>query len=96
MTNTPVGSPLPPTSRPLRLPAVAIGLFILSPLLMIFGGLTVLGTAQATYDLAKMPTMVGTVMFWVGVAALMTALVLAGARAIAQQQMERLQGIDPR
>ncbi|MFC5125287.1 hypothetical protein ACFPRL_18485 [Pseudoclavibacter helvolus] len=48
------------------------------------------GTTLATYDLAKTSTMVGTVMFLVGLATLMVAFVLVGVRSAAQQQLDVL------
>ena len=63
---------------------------MLAPLSMLFGGLTVLGTSQNTFNLANTPTLVGTVMFLVGLAALMVAFVLVGVRSAAQQQLDAL------
>lgn len=73
-----------------RLHWLTVAFFIVSPLLLVFGGLTVAGTTLATYDLAKTPTMVGTVMFLVGLATLMVACVLVGVRSAAQQQLDVL------
>lgn len=73
-----------------RLHWLAVAFFILSPLLIVFGGLTAMGTTLLTFDLAKTPTMVGTVMFLFGLATLMVAFVLVGVRSAAQQQLDVL------
>lgn len=80
------------TAPRLRVPTIAVTLLVLAPFLLLFGYLTMVGTSQGTYDLSRTPTMVGTVMFWVGVASLMTGLALVGVRAIAQQQLDVLLG----
>ncbi|PPF45493.1 hypothetical protein C5B85_07960 [Pseudoclavibacter sp. AY1F1] len=74
----------------IRLHWLAVAFFILSPLLIVFGGLTAMGTTLLTFDLAKTPTMLGTVMFLVGLATLMVAFVLVGVRSAAQQQLDVL------
>ena len=59
----------PPTAAPharVRLHWLAVAFFVLAPLSMLFGGLTVLGTAQHAFNLANTPTLVGTVMFLAG------------------------------
>lgn len=85
---------LEPTAVPghprVRLHWLAVAFFIASPLLIVFGGLTAAGTTLATFDLAKTPTMLGTVMFLVGLATLMVAFVLVGVRSAAQQQLDAL------
>ncbi|WP_371030020.1 hypothetical protein [Pseudoclavibacter sp. JSM 162008] len=73
-----------------RLHWLAVAFSTVAPLLMLFGGLTVAGTTRATFDLAETPTMVGTVMFLVGLAMLMVAFVLVGVRSAAQQQLDLL------
>lgn len=73
-----------------RLHWLAVTFFIVSPLLIVFGGLTAMGTTGVTFDLARTPTMWGTVMFLVGLATLMVAFVLVGVRSAAQQQLDAL------
>ena len=83
----------PPTAAPharVRLHWLAVAFFVLAPLSMLFGGLTVLGMSQHTFNLANTPTLVGTVMFLAGLAALMVAFVLVGVRSAAQQQLDIL------
>ena len=74
----------------MRLHWIAGVFFVLAPLSMLFGGLTVLGTAQHAFNLANTPTLVGTVMFLAGLAALSVAFVLVGVRSAAQQQLDIL------
>ena len=83
----------PPSTAPqarVRLHWIAGVFFVLAPLSMLFGGLTVLGTSQHTFNLAYTPTLVGTVMFLAGLAALSVAFVLVGVRSAAQQQLDIL------
>ncbi|QJW37939.1 hypothetical protein [Cellulosimicrobium protaetiae] len=74
----------------LPLPGVATALFVLAPLLAVPGALTFLGSSSSTYDATRLSAVVGIALFWVGVAALMSALVLAGVRSIAQRQLDVL------
>lgn len=90
MTNT---SPKPATddSSQVRLPGIAIGLFVISPVLMIAGWVIVMGTSYADYfERAATQATLGTVIFSTGVLFLVAALILEGVRAIAQRQLELL------
>ena len=60
------------------LPGVAVLLFIAGPIMIVLGAL--LGSASPAV----------TVVFWTGIAALMSALILEGVRSVAQQQLHIL------
>lgn len=80
-------------SPQVRLPGIAIGLFILSPVLMLLGWLIVMGSSYADYfERAATQATLGTVIFFTGVLLLVAALVLEGVRGIAQRQLELLRG----
>ncbi|SJM52172.1 hypothetical protein FM112_02430 [Gulosibacter sp. 10] len=65
-----------------------MALFVVSPFLLLIGGITVLSTVSRDYfERAMTQCMVGSGMLMLGVAALMTAIVLAGMRTMAQQQL---------
>ncbi|SDB93879.1 hypothetical protein SAMN05216410_1060 [Sanguibacter gelidistatuariae] len=78
-------------SSRIRLPGVATGLFVVSPVLLLFGWQILMGTSSRRFfDGAPFQASLGTVMLLVGVASLLTALVLVGVRAVAQQQVDVL------
>lgn len=78
-------------SSRLRLPRVATGLFVVSPVLLLFGWQILMGTSSRRFfGGAPFQASLGTAMLLVGVASLLTALVLVGVRAIAQQQVDVL------
>jgi len=93
MTN-PTVSPSAPTpgtgalAQRIPMPGVAVFFFFASPVLLLFGGFLARVNAGVTFDWAVFQTMLGTVMFWVGVAALMSAIVIAAVRTIAQQHLD--------
>ena len=71
------------------LPGIAILLFIAGPVLIVLGLFLAQPEAQLLSTNADLP-FVGTVMFWIGVAALVIAVILEGVRAIAQQHLMAL------
>lgn len=85
--------PAPQDAHPalIRFPRVATALLSLSPFLLLFGWLTVMGTGSRGYfDRAPTQAMLGSGMLLIGVMALLAALTLVGVRAIAQQQIDIL------
>ena len=75
----------------IRFPGVATALLSLSPFLLLFGWLTVMGTGSRGYfDRAPTQAMLGSGMILIGVMTLVAALTLVGVRAIAQQQIDIL------
>lgn len=92
MTNTsPTPAPAPTDSPQVRLPGIAIGMFIVAPVLMLLGWLIVMGSGYADYfERAATQATLGTVVFFTGVVLLVAALVLEGVRGIAQRQLDLL------
>lgn len=89
MTNTPLPTPASSPSSQIRLPRIATGLFVVSPLLLFVGVMTAFSTApREHFERAVNQTTLGTVMIVVALMGLLTACVLAGMRAIAQQQLD--------
>lgn len=89
MTSPSSPSAASPPSSQIRLPRIATGLFIVSPILLFIGFMTAFSTQSRDYfERAVNQTTVGTVMLVVGIACLLTALVLVGIRAIAQQHLD--------
>ena len=88
--------PLPPAPAHIKLPGIASGLFFAAPLLLLIGGF--LGTihGDGVIDFQVFQTRLGTVLFWIGIASLMTGFILVGVRAIAQQQLDVLRGVNRR
>lgn len=80
----------PSTPRRVLLPGAAILLFIAAPILLPLGALLVSANESGTEHLEVTLTLMGTVAFWIGVAALIGAVILEGVRSIAQQQLEIL------
>jgi len=68
----------PQDSPRVLLPGVAVLLFIAGPIMIVLGALLDSVSPAAT------------VVFWTGIAALMSALILEGVRSIAQQQLDKL------
>lgn len=87
MTNAQPDSTPASDSRQVYLPAAGVLLFIAAPILLVIGGFFVGVNIGSETDAAVSMTMIGTVMFWTGVAALVGALVIDGVRSIAQQQL---------
>ena len=69
------------------LPGVALLLFVAGPVLIGIGGYLGLKHAALTADWALSLARLGSVLFWVGIAALLSALILEGVRSVAQQQL---------
>jgi hypothetical protein len=63
---------------------------MVSPFMLLIGGFLVQVTAGRTQDWAIFQSALGTAIFWVAVAFLMTATILVGVRSIAQQQLDIL------
>ena len=78
----------PQQSPRVLLPGVALLLFVAGPLLIGIGGYLGLKHAALTADWALSLARLGSVLFWVGVAALLSALILEGVRSVAQQQLQ--------
>jgi hypothetical protein len=91
MTNSPI--PAKTTPSRILLPPLAIGLFIASVPLVLFGGFLATVHGDSTLDFAIFQTRLGTVAFWVGIGFVLTGFVLDGTRHIAQQQVDILQKI---
>ncbi len=72
------------------LPGVAMLLFVVGPVLIGVGGYLGWNHAALTADWAVSLALLGSVLFWVGIAALMSALILEGVRSVAQQQLQLL------
>ena len=88
MTNSPLpGMPQPSSSR-VRLPGFTAGFFIAAPFFMVLGALLVGLNAKLPYDWTIFPTVIGSVVFAAGLTFLITAFVMVGTRAIAQQQVD--------
>ena len=84
-------NPTVPTTSPtprILMPAIAIVLFFVSPFLLLFGGFLGQVNAGRPADWAIFQTMLGTVMFWIGVVSLMSAIIIAAVRSIAQQHLD--------
>lgn len=90
MTNPPIPDTSEPTATRLRLPGVASVFFTVSPFLLLFGGFLGQVNASVTASYGVFQTQLGSAIFLVGLAFLMTAIVLVGVRAIAQQQLDIL------
>jgi hypothetical protein len=88
MTNSPEGSA--PLSPSVKLPGVAILLFIAGPVLVVVGLFLASGNAFLRDDRGADLTQLGTVLFWIGVAGIIIAVVLEGVRSIAEQQVHIL------
>ena len=80
----------PSESPRVLLPGVAVLLFVVGPLAMAIGGYLAFENASITADCAASLTLLGFVIFGVGVVALMSALILEGVRSVAQQQLHLL------
>ena len=79
------------SSARLRLPGFVVALYVLSPILLLLGAVNFLATEPRDYlERAATQATVGIVMFLVGLALLLAALVLTGVRSIAQQQLDLL------
>jgi hypothetical protein len=90
MTNSPL-EPVSEAQAPLiRLPRLATGLLIISLLLLMFGGLTYIGTAYSGYNIDLFQTKLGIGIFCTGALFLAIGLVLVGVRSIAQQVVDAL------
>ena len=70
------------------LPGVALLLFVAGPVLIGVGGYLGWKHADLTADWAISLARLGSVLFWVGIAALLSALILEGVRSVAQQQLQ--------
>jgi hypothetical protein len=90
MTNPPVPENSEPATTRLRLPGVASVFFTVSPFMLLFGGFLGQVNASRTQDWAVFQTQLGSAIFLLAIAFLMTATVLVGVRAIAQQQVDIL------
>ena len=80
----------PTSPSRIHLPTFAAWLMGSSPFLLLFGGFLAQVNADRDVDWAIFQTMLGTAIFWIGVTALMSGLVLVGVRSIAQQQLDLL------
>lgn len=77
-----------PLSTRIYLPGIAGFFFGASPFLLLIGGFLSRVNAHLSFDWAVTMTLVGTLGFWAGVLMLSIALILAGVRSIAQQQLD--------
>ena len=89
MTNQPQ-YPSDPQSTRVQLPGVAGFFFGASPFLLLIGGFLARVNAHLSFDWAVTMTLIGSVAFGVGAAMLSIAVILAGVRSIAQQQVDIL------
>jgi len=74
----------------IRAPGITAALFIVTPFLMLFGGFLHWVNLGKAFDWAIFQTMLGTALFWIGVAGFLTAVLLAGVRAMLQRQTDVL------
>jgi len=90
VTNTPVQPPVPSADTHIGAPGITTALFVVTPFLILFGGFLHWVNLGKTFDWAIFQTMLGTALFWVGVAGFLTAVLLAGVRAMLQRQTDVL------
>lgn len=75
----------------IRLPGVAVALFVVSVLLIVVGALTLLGTSSRSFfENAPTQASIGALMLIAGALTLVGGFVLVGVRSIAQQQVDAL------
>jgi len=88
MTNPPVQR----NSEPARIktPGVASVFFVISPFMLLLGGFLAQVNASVTASYGVFQTQLGSAIFLVGIAFLVTAIVLVGVRSVAQQQLDIL------
>ena len=72
------------------LPGVAVLLFLAAPILVLLGAFLTVANPHYDGDWVDALPLIGTIMIWAGVAALMCALILEGVRSVAQQQVQLL------
>jgi len=80
----------PSESPRIYLPGVAILLFLATPILLLLGAFLTVAKPNDVGDWVDALPLIGTIMIWAGVAALMCALILEGVRSVAQQQLSIL------
>lgn len=91
MTNRSAADGSPAEVARIRLPGVAVALFVASVLLIVVGALTLLGTSSRSFfENAPTQASTGALLLITGVLALVGGLVLVGVRSIAQQQVDAL------
>lgn len=91
-----VANPVPDQTQPyIRLPDIASFLFFVSLIPFLLGGAVVLGSrGRGFFEGAPTQAMLGTMLLLVGVAFVLTGLVLIGMRSIAQQQVDALSHLE--
>ena len=75
---------------------IASTLFVIAPILILFGGFLALVHGGGERDFEIFQTKLGTAAFWIGMTFMITGFILVGVRAIAQQQLDVLRGVNRR
>lgn len=79
------------SSPRVRLPGIAVGLFVVAVILIVVGLLTLYGTSSRSFfENAPTQASLGAIMLLVGAGALLGGLVLVGVRAMLQQHVDLL------
>lgn len=91
-----VANPVPDQMLPyIRLPGIASFLFFVLLIPFLLGGAVVVGSGSRRYfEGAPTQATLGTMLLLVGVAFVLTGLVLVGMRSIAQQQVDALSPLE--
>lgn len=85
----------PRSTAHIRLPGVAVGFFIISPILLLLGYMIFMGTSSRDFfNGAPAQAALGAVIFLTGLGALLVAFALEGARSVAQQHLDALAEIE--
>ncbi|MFE1665192.1 hypothetical protein [Microbacterium sp. P02] len=89
MTDSRAPRSSPASTERLRLPGVAVVFFVLSVVLLLLGGLTLLGTSSRSFfENAPTQASIGALLLLIGAGALIAGLVLVGVRSLAQQHLD--------